>query len=390
MNDENYKQKVLNLRNSLENDEPFDYKLSQNSLSLLYSNTMQTSISKLEKYFKCPFSYFLEYNLNLKDRKMFEILHLDIGNVFHNIFDMFMQKINDEKIDYIDITEEMVSSIIDELIEQLSRDEFLLIFRNTYRYSYYLERIKNIAKSSIYALILQLSYGEFSVFKSELSFGDNFVSKIIINIDDEKTIELTGKVDRVDIYEDGVKRYIKIIDYKSSAKKLVESEVLLGTQLQLLTYLDVLIKKGNEIFGGNQEYTYLPGGVYYFEIKNPKLDFKNIKSQSDIKKDFLREFRLSGLTNDKLEVVNKIDKYAFETGNSDVIKVSLRKDKNYTSRSEVYSETQFFNTMNKVNENIKSISKNIFDGNIGIDYKNAEKLGACQYCNFSAVCKKDI
>ncbi len=132
-------------------------------------------------------------------------------------------------------------------------------------------------------------------------------------------------MDRVDIYEDGQKRYVKIIDYKSSFKELKEKDIILGTQLQLLTYLDILLKKGNEIFGGKSEFTYLPGGVYYFEIKSPKLSDVTFSSNDELKKLLLKEFKLEGVTNNDLEVIEKFDKKVMEQKESDIIKVKIKK-----------------------------------------------------------------
>ncbi len=386
--DELYKNKVEIISEVVDGYAP-NQLLSSSAIKSLYNNKMETSISKLEKYAKCPFSYFLEYNLRLKDRRMFEIMHVDIGVVFHAILDMFSKIIDSRNIDFASVTEEQVDEIVDEIINNMSDDEFLIIFNNSYRYSYYLERIKEISKKSIYALGQHLNYGMFKIFGTEFEFGKNAVSKIVINLDNEKIIELTGKIDRVDIYEDGDKRYVKIIDFKSSHKKYNEEEVILGTQLQLLTYLDILIKKGNQIFKGNQTYTYLPGGIYYFEIKNPVLNELVSSDYEEIKKELLREFKLEGVTNSDLEVINKVDKYIEEQKNSDVINVKLKKDGTPTKASSIYSEEQFENIRETVTNKIKEISKNIFDGKIDIDFSNAEKLNACDYCNFSAVCKRD-
>ena len=34
----------------------------------LYGNTLKTSVSRLEKYSACPFSYYLQYGLKLKEK----------------------------------------------------------------------------------------------------------------------------------------------------------------------------------------------------------------------------------------------------------------------------------------------------------------------------------
>ena len=64
--------------------------------------------------------------------------------------------------------------------------------------------------------------------------------EIVLSLPNNKEVRLSGKIDRVDVAtsEKGDK-YIRIIDYKSSSKDLLLSDVYYGLQLQLLTYLDV-------------------------------------------------------------------------------------------------------------------------------------------------------
>ena len=66
---------------------------------------------------------------------------------------------------------------------------------------------------------------------------------IEIELADGKKVEITGKIDRVDIAKTAEGNYIRIIDYKSSIKNIDLNEVEAGLQLQLLTYVDAICKK---------------------------------------------------------------------------------------------------------------------------------------------------
>lgn len=386
--DNNYKDKIEIIEKVLKGYLP-DQLISSQSIHNTYGSTMQTSISKLEKYVKCPFAYFLEYNLKLKDRKTFEILHLDIGNIFHEILDEFTIIIKDRSIKFEDVEYEIIDELVEQIVSNLDEDKYLFVFNNSYRYINYLERIKNIAKSSIYALSKHLKHGKFDIFKSELSFGSKEISEIIINIDDEKKIKLTGKIDRVDIYEDDEKRYVKIIDFKTGFKQYDEKEVLLGTQIQLLTYLDILIKQGNKIFGGSKVYKYIEGGVYYFEIKNPSVNYENGDTPDKIKEKLFKEFSLQGVTNADDKIVFKVDENLENKGKSNIIPVSIKKDGDFSKNSKVYTTEQFSEIREKVNKKIIEISKDIYSGKIDIDYNKADELKVCKYCDFSGICKRD-
>ena len=50
-------------------------------------------------------------------------------------------------------------------------------------------------------------------------------------------MKLRGRIDRVDATEIGGKNYVRVVDYKSSAKSLDLTEVYYGLSLQMMTYL---------------------------------------------------------------------------------------------------------------------------------------------------------
>ena len=55
-----------------------------------------------------------------------------------------------------------------------------------------------------------------------------------------RKMRLTGKIDRIDecADEEGQRLYVKIVDYKSSARDIDLESLIEGEQLQLLVYLD--------------------------------------------------------------------------------------------------------------------------------------------------------
>ena len=80
-----------------------------------------------------------------------------------------------------------------------------------------------------------------------------------------KKIIIEGKIDRVDIAKLPDGNYIRVIDYKSSAKDLELHKVLAGLQLQLITYVDAVCK--------NEDV--LPAGALYYGLLEPKINVKN-------------------------------------------------------------------------------------------------------------------
>ena len=68
-------------------------------------------------------------------------------------------------------------------------------------------------------------------------------------------VELLGYVDRIDIADD----YFVIIDYKSSSTSMSEKSLILGQQLQLLTYAALI----------QEETGRKPLAVFFYAFRNP-------------------------------------------------------------------------------------------------------------------------
>lgn len=91
-NDDEYKEKLQNAVKGLKyTNEPV--KISDNNLQKLYGNTLNTSISRLEQYKRCAFSYYLKYGLSISDKTLFKIQSLDTGTFMHDVIDEFFNQV---------------------------------------------------------------------------------------------------------------------------------------------------------------------------------------------------------------------------------------------------------------------------------------------------------
>ena len=106
-------------------------------------------------------------------------------------------------------------------------------------------------------IIESLVYSDFNVEGTEVELGKGEENKPIeIILDNGKKIEITGKIDRVDVAKSADGNYLRIIDYKSSARNVDLNEVYAGISIQLLTYLDAIC----------EEKDFLPAGILYFNL----------------------------------------------------------------------------------------------------------------------------
>lgn len=74
-------------------------KIGKENIQNLYGNELKTSISKLEQYKRCAFSFYLKYGLGLNEKSLFEVKSIDTGNFMHDVIDEFFEQVLRKKIE---------------------------------------------------------------------------------------------------------------------------------------------------------------------------------------------------------------------------------------------------------------------------------------------------
>ena len=123
-------------------------KIDQNNIDRLYGNTLITSISKLERYRSCPFSYYLQYGLKIKPQEELKIQTLNTGTFIHEVIDEFFGTVREVGIKLEEITEEQLSEIINKIIDSKLGQNKNYIFTSTAKYRALVIRLKKIIKKA--------------------------------------------------------------------------------------------------------------------------------------------------------------------------------------------------------------------------------------------------
>ena len=357
--------------------------INKENLEILYGDTLKTSISKLESYKRCPFSYYLKYGLKLSDRMELKLEKLDTGTLMHDIIDDFFEILRNKNLSVKEIEDEQIDKIIEEILNSKLQLKKNYIFNTIPKYVVLTKRLKKVVIRAIKYVINTLKYSDFKVLGTEIEFGENKqYDPIKINLDNGKKVEIIGKIDRIDIAENKDGRYIRIIDYKSSVKNIDLNEVVAGIQIQLLTYLDAVSKKENADLAG----------VLYFNLIEPVIKSKNKHlTEEQIEQEIRNNFKMNGLILGNVEVVKMMDNN-LTTGNSNIIPAYIDKEGNVSkSKSSILEKEDFLALQNKVEKVIKQISEEIMSGDIAQKpiylYKN--KRTACEFCSYKAICGFD-
>lgn len=189
----------------------------------------KTSISRLERYFKCPYSYFLNYTLSLKRRDEGEITGLDNGTLLHAVFENFFKALRDGSVDR-DSVEALAKDTFDKVVRE---DEKLSRLSQKPDVGRLLAKLKNEGVKTCKDLYEISLHSKFKPTYLEAEFEKDGTFKPIALDVDGKRVELRGKIDRVDVFED---KFV-IIDYKTfKGVDLQVSEIYHGEKLQLYIY----------------------------------------------------------------------------------------------------------------------------------------------------------
>ncbi|GEP65810.1 ATP-dependent helicase/deoxyribonuclease subunit B [Clostridium beijerinckii] len=385
-NNGEFRDKVKNIFKGLSYSNIGD-KVSKNKLRKLYQNDLEKlvfSVSKLEKYAECPFSYFVQYGLKAKNRKVYEFTPPDLGSFVHEMLDSFTNKVREDGILWSDLSNEKCKEIISNLIDKKLMDESNSILNSTKKFKYLAQRFKRVISKSVSVIASQIGKGEFEVFKTEFDFGSYSSGEAItLNLNDNEKVYLQGRIDRIDKLDLDGETYIRIIDYKTGAKKFDLNELYYGLQMQLLVYLDALIKNSKYILDKQVK----PGAILYFKIDDPIIKSKKEMTYEEVEEEVLSALKMKGLVLKDARVVKAMDKDI--EGYSLVIPASFKADGSFKATSDVVTEEEFRILREYVNRKMIEICEEMLSGDIKIQPTKNSNIAHCEYCDFSSICQFD-
>ena len=351
------------------------------TIEKLYGNVLKTSVSKLETYKKCPFSYFLKYGLNLKQKEELKIQNFDTGSFMHEIIDLFFNQVKEENIQLTELLgeEEKIRKIVNQIVET-KLDYGKYRFTATVKYKILIQRLERMVTKALKYIVESLVYSDFNVEGTEVEFDNGKEYKPIeITLGTGKRIEIRGKIDRVDIARTSDGNYLRIIDYKSSARNVDLNEVYAGISIQLLTYLDAIC----------EEKDLMPAGILYFNLIEKNVNPK-VKTEEAIEEEIRKQFKMKGLILADIEVMKMQDNNLKEGKTSKIIPAGISGKGAINKRDTNGVEQEEFEVLQKyIGKIIKEIGKEILQGKIDLKPTNYKGKTPCRYCEYHAICGFD-
>ena len=350
-----YKNKVVNLPSSLAKE--------------LYGQHLRLSISQLEMYNRDPFSFFMRYGLRLNERDIFTLSPLEMGTYYHAVLDYVVKMVQKDQLNLGSLTEQELKKYAEIAFSELKQidmhPEFTILTS-----SQIMNQLGQRMDLKLWQLLKQIEQQqkdtEFNTIETEKAFGFDRSYAYQLLLPDGDTIDLRGKIDRIDKVDYEGKTYLQIVDYKSNHNVKVDfSKIYTGRQLQLYTYLAVALN----LYQATLSKDVLPFGAFYQNINLAK---QTIKTQSEWDKKVTdsvqKRYQLSGYVLGDIDLLKAVDESFNTKRKSQVYHAALtQKDTFNKQNSYQLSDEEFQLMLAFVKERIQQTATKIKSGYIQLE-----------------------
>lgn len=366
------------------------------TIALLYGRYLHASVSKLELYARCGFAYFLKYGLRLKEREMYQVDVRNVGVILHSVMEGLFKQVRDTRNnDWENFPEDERMMMVTELVNRAAEESAGDFFEDNARNAYMLQMIERMAQTSAGMLQKHIRLGSMKPGMLEKTFDSakDEVGSYLFELPNQIRMSINGKIDRVDVEEEDGTVYIKVIDYKSSTRKLSLEEVLNGEQLQLVTYSAIAYEIEKMIYPDKNIQI---AGLLYYSFDDPVIEIESSEIDTDTEQpefsdqekldaERMEKMKLQGFVNESPAVIQKMDHTCNQS-----LPVKLDKNGDIKKSENVVSADQIRTIMELTRENIEELGSQIAEGKIAIEpYKNKSNTG-CDYCEFKNICHFDV
>ncbi|MDO4321983.1 MAG: exodeoxyribonuclease V subunit gamma [Lachnospiraceae bacterium] len=351
----------------------------------LYGEVMTNSVTRLEQFAACAFAHFASYGLRLSQRELYGVKAADLGIIFHRAMELFSRRLQKDGIDWREMAQEEQNILIEECVDEVSREYGAGVLHGSAREEYTICRVKRILCRTIWALHQQLQAGSFRPSGFEVSFADaGDLEAVNVRFGKNGRIRLQGRIDRIDTAETEDTVYVKIIDYKSGTTKFDPVSLYYGLQLQLVVYLNAALEMERRLHRNKK---IVPAGIFYYHLEDPVLEKEAEDSGEQTREKLLKKLRPDGVLNGDGEILRLLDRNI--SGDSLVIPAGLKKDGTLKVSSSAVTTQQFEQLSGFVAKKLEVMAGQILAGAIEASPFADRNHSACDYCEYSDVCGFD-
>lgn len=357
----------------------------QDAVHGLYGSRVRLTASRVDTYYRCPYRYFLQYGLRLKERRRAAFDAPETGTFLHYVLEHTLRD-----LEQMGARErEEAHRIADRWVEQYVATMLGGLEQHTARFRYLFRRLTRMLDDILDNILDELAVSDFKPLAFELSFargGD--LPPIPV---DGGRLELVGKVDRVDGYVKDGTLYLRVMDYKSGVKKFQLSDLWYGLNLQLLIYLFALNDTAyfRRLLAQDID-SVVPCGALFVPARDPVLSARRDVDEETLRRMREKELRRSGLLVDDPALLEAMEHGMEKDGR--FLPVGFKKDGAFTSAS--LSGLTSLERLGKLHGHIHKVlsqmGEELLAGRTEVHpTRRGPQETACQWCPYGAVCQFD-
>lgn len=295
-----------------------------------HHNTLATSISQLQTFYRNPYEYFLKFGLGLQKRDELEITNASSGTFYHDTMEEFIRLVSATGIKLRDVADDQLAVFVSQAMDwAFSRQpELLELAENYQRIAYQKRHLESVALTMARVLRNQARYSKARTLTTEQQFGNPGIlddrndsqrpwrplvyETTIPNTkstlpDLKRKVYLRGRIDRVDTLkssDSGLPTdFLTVVDYKSSNKQFDLVDAYEGIDLQMLSYLNNL--RANLDIANPGVPTSIAGAVY-LHLYDPKYSYSDVIKKSPELLE-LQNHRFKGILMDDDDLLRVLD-----------------------------------------------------------------------------------
>jgi len=369
---------------------PAQSRLSAETVRLLFSGRLKTSVSQLETFATCPFQYFARYALRLQERAEAALAPVDVGRVHHAVLEDFVAGLAGRHDGLRGLTN---AELTERLQESCSRvgarlpgDESLSGARDAYVLRRSAEQLGRVLRA-------QRAVAERGTAKPravEVPFGfdsKGSLPELSLTTPAGRSFSVRGYIDRVDLAELGDELLGVVIDYKRTRdKRLPLTSVYHGLSLQLLAYLLVLAEHGQTLAGRRIR----PAGGLYVSLL-PRYELMDHPSQwGEGKRQIAAAFRPRGIIEaEAFSVLDKTEPGSWSRAYS-FFRSQVPGSTGHVDQSDAASRSEFNALLGYTRQMLGQLADGILDGDVAVRPYRLAGFSPCTWCALGSVCRFEM
>lgn len=238
--------------------------------SLLFGRDISLTQSRLDAFVLCRFGCYCRYEAKLREEKEASLTAVNVGTFVHRVLELFFSRTEGRQMP---LPEEELSHLTDGIVED-TVGEICPGGASGGRARYLFTRLKRCVLPMLRSLGEEFARSEFRPAFFELPVGTGGAGAVPpyrIPAGEGRFVCLRGTIDRLDVWRDGEETYVRVVDYKTGAKKFSPEDISVGVNAQLLIYLFSVLHcppgEFRRALTGSENGTIRAAGALYFSAR---------------------------------------------------------------------------------------------------------------------------